>query len=226
MSALKDSPCDGVVAFGGIDWWYHNRGHSECQVMTRLASEMPVLWINSIGMRAPAPGKTELPWRRYMRKLKSTLKGLRRDPESGMWIYSPIFVPRYTDGWLRVNGVLLGLQITLLRWLLVLLVLSLSVSAGMVALAPEINRYAGFSGVLHGLFLLGLLPQARAGDGIAAACLLYLVGKILVESFSGPLFADPERVGAAIAHQAHLAGVLGASGLLGIEALRRHLWRS
>jgi len=118
MSALKDSPCDGVVAFGGIDWWYHNRGHSECQVMTRLASEMPVLWINSIGMRAPAPGKTELPWRRYMRKLKSTLKGLRRDPESGMWIYSPIFVPRYTDGWLRVNGALLGLQITLLRWLL------------------------------------------------------------------------------------------------------------
>lgn len=115
---------------------------------------------------------------------------------------------------------------SLLRWLLVLLVLSLSVSAGMVALAPEINRYAGFSGVLHGLFLLGLLPQARAGDGIAAACLLYLVGKILVESFSGPLFANPERVGATIAHQAHLAGVLGASGLLGVEALRRRLSRS
>lgn len=109
---------DGVVCFGGIDWWYHNRGHSECQVMTRLAGEMPVLWINSIGLRAPAPGRTELPLRRYWRKLKSTLKGLRRDPDSGMWVYSPIFVPRYTPGWLRVNGRLLALQITLLRWLL------------------------------------------------------------------------------------------------------------
>lgn len=112
------------------------------------------------------------------------------------------------------------------RWLLVLLALSLSVSAGILMLAPDIDRYAGFSGVLHGLFLLGLLPQARAGDRIAAVCLLYLVGKILLETFSGPLFADPERVGAAIAHQAHLAGALGAAGLLGIEALRRRLRRS
>lgn len=110
---------------------------------------------------------------------------------------------------------------SLSRWLIVLLALSLSVSAGIFVLAPGIDRYAGFSGVLHGLFLLGLLPQARAGDRIAAVCLLYLVGKIVVETFSGPLFADPERVGAAIAHQAHLAGALGAVGLLGVEALRR-----
>lgn len=106
---------DSIVAFGGIDWWYHNRGHSECQILTRLAAEMPVLWINSIGMRAPSKGNTELPLRRYWRKLKSTLKGLRRDENSGMWIYSPLFVPRYTDGWLRFNGWFLALQITALR---------------------------------------------------------------------------------------------------------------
>lgn len=106
---------DGIVAFGGIDWWYHNRGHSECQVLTRLASEMPVLWINSIGMRAPSRGKTELPFKRYVRKFRSTLKGLRRDPDTGMWIYSPIFVPRYTLPWLRFNGRLLALQINLIR---------------------------------------------------------------------------------------------------------------
>ena len=109
---------DGIVAFGGVDWWYHNRGHSECQILTRLAGEMPVLWINSIGMRAPSKGKTELPLGRYWRKLKSTLKGLRRDEGSGMWIYSPLFVPRYTDGWLRFNGWLLTIQITALRLLL------------------------------------------------------------------------------------------------------------
>ena len=86
--------------------------------MTRLAADMPVLWINSIGMRAPAPGKTELPLKRYVRKIKSTLKGLRRDPESGMWIYSPIFVPRYTLPWLRFNGHFLALQIRIIRFFL------------------------------------------------------------------------------------------------------------
>lgn len=113
-----DSPttaADGIVCFGGIDWWYHNRGHSECQVMTRLASEKPVLWINSIGMRAPSRGKTELPFKRYLRKFRSTLQGLKRDPDSGMWVYSPLFVPRYTLPWLRFNGRFLAFQINLLR---------------------------------------------------------------------------------------------------------------
>lgn len=116
--ALNDEPrTDGVVCFAGVDWWYHNRGHSECQLMRRLAARTPVLWINSIGMRAPAPGRTELPLRRYARKLTSTLKGLRRDP-CGMWVYSPLFIPRYTPTVLRWNGRLLFEQVRLLqRWL-------------------------------------------------------------------------------------------------------------
>jgi len=105
---------DGVVCFAGVDWWYHNRGHSECQIMKRLARHYPVLWVNSIGMRAPAPGKTELPLRRYLRKFRSTLKGLRRDPDCGMWVYSPIFVPRYSPRWVEFNGRLLTTQV---RWL-------------------------------------------------------------------------------------------------------------
>lgn len=115
---MTDAPrADGIVCFAGVDWWYHNRGHSECQLMQRLASRTPVLWINSIGMRAPTPGRTELPLRRWGRKLKSTLKGLRRDP-SGMWVYSPLFVPRYTPAMLRWNGRLLALQVSaLVRWL-------------------------------------------------------------------------------------------------------------
>jgi hypothetical protein len=85
--------------------------------MRRLAARTPVLWINSIGMRAPAPGRTELPLRRYARKLTSTLKGLRRDP-CGMWVYSPLFIPRYTPTVLRWNGRLLFEQVRLLqRWI-------------------------------------------------------------------------------------------------------------
>ena len=102
--------CDGIVCFAGIDWWYHNRGHSEGQIMTRLARRMPVLWVNSIGMRTPRPGRTELAFARYARKLKSTLRGLRRDA-SGMWVLSPLFVPRHTGRALAFNGRVVGAQV-------------------------------------------------------------------------------------------------------------------
>jgi glycosyltransferase involved in cell wall biosynthesis len=117
-AGLASAPvADGIVCFAGVDWWYHNRGHSECQIMRRLAGSNKVLWINSIGMRMPRPGATELPLHRYARKIRSTLKGLRRDP-SGMWVYSPIFVPRYSEAALAFNGRLLAAQVRLLRrWL-------------------------------------------------------------------------------------------------------------
>jgi glycosyltransferase involved in cell wall biosynthesis len=54
---------------------------------------------------------------RYLRKLRSTLCGLRRD-NSGMWVYSPIFVPRYTGGAIDLNGTLLAAQTSLLCRLL------------------------------------------------------------------------------------------------------------
>ncbi len=109
-----DARPDGVVCFAGVDWWYHNRGHSECQVMIRLAKTTKVLWVNSIGMRTPVPGKSEIPFKRYVRKLKSTLRGLRKDP-SGMWVLSPLFIPRFTPRVVRMNGWLLRRQVGLVR---------------------------------------------------------------------------------------------------------------
>lgn len=101
---------DGIVAYAGVDWWYHNRGHSECQIMRRLAERLPVLWVNSIGMRTPTPSKSDVTLSRYFRKLKSTLHGLRHD-DSGMWVLSPLFVPRYTERAVRLNGFLLRVQV-------------------------------------------------------------------------------------------------------------------
>ena len=64
--ALDDptGACDGVVFFGNVDWWYHNRGHSSTRVAVRLARRVPTLYVNSIGMRLPVPGRTEIAWRR------------------------------------------------------------------------------------------------------------------------------------------------------------------
>jgi hypothetical protein len=102
-------PADGVVCFAAVDWWYHSQGHSERQIMRRLVETTPVVWVNPIALRAPRPGRTEMPFRRIVRKLGSTLKGFRRD-ESGIRVLSPIFVPIYNDRFARVNGVLLRVQ--------------------------------------------------------------------------------------------------------------------
>lgn len=110
--------CDGVVHFGNVDWWYHNRGHSPVRIATRIAQHVPTLWINSIGMRLPVPGKTEIAWSRYARKLKSLTRGLKRDAETGLYIYSPLFIPLYSPTMLQVNGWLLAHQVKVLcRWL-------------------------------------------------------------------------------------------------------------
>jgi len=116
MDELTHNISDGVVHFGNVDWWYHNRGHSSVRMATRIAKHVPTLWINSIGMRMPIPGKTEIAWSRYWRKIKSLARGLKRDPQSGMYIYSPLFVPLYSEKMLQFNGWLLALQVKILRW--------------------------------------------------------------------------------------------------------------
>jgi Glycosyl transferases group 1 len=110
----EGDPCDGVFWFGNVDWWYHNRGHSSVRMATRIARRVPTVWVNSIGMRMPVPGQTEIAWRRYARKLKSLTKGLKRDEATGLWIYSPVFIPSYSPRMLALNGRLLAAQV---RWL-------------------------------------------------------------------------------------------------------------
>jgi glycosyltransferase involved in cell wall biosynthesis len=110
--------CDSVIWFGNVDWWYHNRGHSSTRVAVRLARAVPTVYVNSIGMRMPVPGRTEIAWKRYRRKIGSLMKGLRRDKASGMWVYTPLFFPKYSKDALEFNGLLLAAQIRLIRrWL-------------------------------------------------------------------------------------------------------------
>ena len=67
---------DGVVCFGGVDWWYHNRGHYDIQMMRELSERLPVLFVNSIGMRVPAIRDGPTFRRRVARKLRSVRRGL------------------------------------------------------------------------------------------------------------------------------------------------------
>jgi glycosyltransferase involved in cell wall biosynthesis len=93
----KSSKAISYIGFTGVDWWYHNRAHSELQLLTRLARDHKVLIVNSIGMRMPLPGRTSRPIYKIWRKLKS-LARLLKQPDPGLpnlYVYSPIPWPFY-----------------------------------------------------------------------------------------------------------------------------------
>ncbi|MEO1718722.1 MAG: glycosyltransferase [Pseudomonadota bacterium] len=83
---------DGVICIGGEDWWYHNRGHFDFQIMRRFARTVPVLFVNSLGVRIPNPTRDKKFARRITRKLKSYARGLV-EAEPGFWVFSPVVVP-------------------------------------------------------------------------------------------------------------------------------------
>lgn len=85
-------PFDGVICIGGEDWWYHNRGHFDFQIMCRLAEQWPVLFVNSLGVRMPSFSDTSLFAERVRRKLKSLSRGVVR-VENNFWVMSPLSVP-------------------------------------------------------------------------------------------------------------------------------------
>jgi hypothetical protein len=42
---------NGVICFGGEDWWYHNRGHFDMQLMRRFARSRTTIYVNSTVMQ-------------------------------------------------------------------------------------------------------------------------------------------------------------------------------
>lgn len=105
-------------------------------------------------------------------------------------------------------------------WLLLrLAALGVGVSLMLLALAPEVSHYVGLSGVLYGLFVLVLWPQARRREPIGLAALFVLIGWMLWQMLHGPTHSEMELIGGRIVAQAHLFGVLSAVAMLLAQAL-------
>ena len=83
---------DGIVCIGGEDWWYHNRGHFDFQIMRRIARHWPVLFVNSLAVRMPSLADTSLFAERVGRKLRSLSRGVVH-VENDFWVFSPAAVP-------------------------------------------------------------------------------------------------------------------------------------
>lgn len=96
-------------------------------------------------------------------------------------------------------------------WLRRVVLIGLGMSAGLYFFVPSTGWYVGMSGVIHGLFLLGLGRQiVERRDLIAAGCLAYLVGKIAWEMIAGVPVSDETAIGGKVLVESHLYGSLSA----------------
>jgi rhomboid family GlyGly-CTERM serine protease len=87
--------------------------------------------------------------------------------------------------------------------------------------STNLGWYAGFSGVLYGLFLVGSVTAIYQKDylfGFGVAILI--VGKVIWGHFMGGSESSAELIGVPVATDAHLFGITGAifvSAYLGIQ---------
>jgi len=117
---------------------------------------------------------------------------------------------------LALLWMLFAREFTPRRWAGILLASCAAIDAGLWFLRPEVEWYAGASGVLHGALAAGAVAWYRRGEGLGAALVLLLIVKLVYEQHSSasvfmqqlPLMPD-----------AHLFGALG--GLLGAWLPRR-----
>ena len=132
---------DGIICIGGEDWWYHNRGHFDFQIMRRLARSLPVLFVNSLGVRIPSVkhGGHGQVLARIRRKFGSFGRGLVH-VESNFHVLSPFSVP----GDIGRNA---------LGW----------------ALAPQIKLAARRIGIVRPLVWIHCPPGAELLDAFAEA---------------------------------------------------------
>jgi glycosyltransferase involved in cell wall biosynthesis len=110
LGAAARREYDGVICIGGSDWWYHNRGHFDFQVMRRFARTMPVLFVNSLGVRIPDTKKPGQFAGKIQRKLKSLARGVV-NVENNFWVFSPVNVPGELGK--KISGFALAPQIRL-----------------------------------------------------------------------------------------------------------------
>lgn len=89
-----------VLCFGGEDWWYHNHGHFDMQMMRRFARMGCALYVNSIVMRKPVMRQGRQFLRCVARKARSIGRGLTR-VDAGFFVYSPVSLPVHHLRWAR-----------------------------------------------------------------------------------------------------------------------------
>lgn len=97
-----------------------------------------------------------------------------------------------------------------LVWARRVVLIGIAMCLSLYGFVPGLRSYVGMSGVIHGLFVLGLVPQVRRKDLIAACCLAYLLGKLGWELAFGAPVSDEAAIGGSVVLESHLFGSVAA----------------
>lgn len=130
---------------------------------------------------------------------------------AGLFLLALLFDPRLPPAWWA--GYVLGAPVT--------------ISLGLLWATPELDWYRGFSGCLHGLFVLLALANAHSSPRWSALLLVLLGIKLTLERWSAYLPGiqtdTADLIGAPVIFQAHWLGALTglAAGLVFVFWSRR-----
>jgi len=108
-----------------------------------------------------------------------------------------------------------------LRWLAIYLFASMTISAGLWYLDPQLEWYVGASGALHGVMAAGTLAHLRRRDLDGWILAIFIVAKLAYEQFAGSM---PFSGAAPTVVDAHLYGAIGGLALALLLKSRRQPW--
>jgi len=112
---------------------------------------------------------------------------------AGLWVISYIFRPATRQ--------------------LMTALLFIGMVVGVSNLFSEMTSYVGLSGVLHGVFACFALSEALNGRRSSWLLVLGVMAKVVWEHTVGPSEETSALIGARVAIEAHLAGMLGGIAL-------------
>ncbi|MGD8639760.1 MAG: rhombosortase [Gammaproteobacteria bacterium] len=105
------------------------------------------------------------------------------------------------------------------RWLHTILYSALGISLMLLVIDSHLRWYVGLSGVLHGMFMVGVLYDLKSGRWDAKLLLLLIIAKLLYEQLVGPLPGSEKTVGGSVVVDAHLFGAI--TGIITYMVFRR-----
>ena len=94
------------------------------------------------------------------------------------------------------------------RWLWQTVLIGLGISLLVTWLNPEVRDYAGHSGVLYGLYLLGAVSLYPRDRLIAMLIVLAVAGRVVLEKLAWFDFHTDDFIGANVILDSHLYGLL------------------
>ena len=136
---------------------------------------------------------------------------------TGLWhwlINITVFVILWSvfgENWLHWRGILL------------MVFLAIVISGGLIVLHPELQWYAGLSGILHGLLAAGALQKVLAGQRAYLTLLVILFIKLIVEQWFGYFPLSDGLLAVPVIIDAHLYGAV--AGLIAASYMNKELSR-